>query len=545
MKKTSLFFSKLFIIFISFVFALKANAFSSELTMSAAGDSISLNQDNSYTLIRGVTQSTAVYPWFHIKNSNKGRVICLSGFNVSSAPSGSECSLNSSWSNTQDSYAIAYIIDTINKTSASEDLKYWWQEVLINGYYGKLEQEYKAGQRTYDYIIGSSNKILNTGKTYRQLMTAAEAYGKSNFTPSIEVEDKSSANLTFTLADDGYYYSNKITIDSSESYTMGNISNSKFSYTKTGDSYVFKIKESDIKIGTTESFTKKIEISKTQMKASKYECGNSYQDITLDYVETNTNKDSITISGSVTRSNPNIEVKKVDDDNKLLAGVTFELKTEEQHKNNSAGIVKISDGKSNIIFTNLSTGKYYLTETVVPEGYTSTKKTIEITVADTGEITVVGAQIKDTIISIVNYITKTKISKISAVDKKELPGATLEIQDEKGNIVKYCEDEKGNKNTECKWVSTDKPYEIVGLPVGKYYLVETIAPKGYTLNKEKVLFEVKDDGSLTEVVMENNLEVKVPSTSGSRSALLLAIAMFDIALGIGIVTYVKKNKIEQ
>ena len=34
----------------------------------------------------------------------------------------------------------------------------------------------------------------------------------------------------------------------------------------------------------------------------------------------------------------------------------------------------------------------------------------------------------------------------------------------------------------------------------------------------------------------------VPNTFSMKSAMLLAIAMFDIALGIGIFTYVKKNK---
>ena len=134
--------------------------------------------------------------------------------------------------------------------------------------------------------------------------------------------------------------------------------------------------------------------------------------------------------------------------------------------------------------------------------------------------------------------TTTIISKVDVTNGKELKGATLQVQDVDGNIVEL----NGNK---LEWVSTDKPYKIEGLPVGKYYLVETIAPKGYELNKEKVLFEVKGDGTATNVVMKNQLEVEVPDTLSSRSALLLTIAMFDIALGIGIITYVKKNKFQE
>ena len=45
--------------------------------------------------------------------------------------------------------------------------------------------------------------------------------------------------------------------------------------------------------------------------------------------------------------------------------------------------------------------------------------------------------------------------------------------------------------------------------------------------------------------MKNELQVDVPDTLSSRSTLLIAISMFDIALGIGILTYVKKNKVEE
>ena len=131
----------------------------------------------------------------------------------------------------------------------------------------------------------------------------------------------------------------------------------------------------------------------------------------------------------------------------------------------------------------------------------------------------------------------TKFSKISVVDQKELPGATLRILNENKEVIM---DEEGNPLYE--WVSTDEPHYIEGLPAGKYYLEEVIAPEGYVLSNELVEFEVKDDGSITEVVMENDLEVEVPDTLSSRSMLLLVIGMIDIALGIGILLYVKKNK---
>lgn len=244
--------------------------------------------------------------------------------------------------------------------------------------------------------------------------------------------------------------------------------------------------------------------------------------------------ETVTIQNKLTR----VEIKKLDKGtNKFLAGAVLQIQDEK------GNVIKDANGKeyqwtsSNDVHVieGLPYGKYYLVEISTIDKYVLSSKKIAFEVTEDDSTVEV---------KMYNEKNKVKISKKSVVNKEELPGATLEIQDEEGNIVKFCTDANGKKNSECKWISTEKPYEIEGMPNGKYYLIETLAPDGYVLNKEKIEFVVDGTKLTVDVEMTNELEVKVPDTLSARSTLLIAIAMFDIALGIGILTYVKKTKTE-
>lgn len=105
------------------------------------------------------------------------------------------------------------------------------------------------------------------------------------------------------------------------------------------------------------------------------------------------------------------------------------------------------------------------------------------------------------------------ISKQDITNKKELPGATLVVKDYDGNIIE-------------EWVSTNEPHLINNLKPGIYTLTETIAPNGYILSDETITFTVKEDGSITKVVMyntPNGKEVPVENTASFKTVTSLSL----------------------
>ena len=121
-----------------------------------------------------------------------------------------------------------------------------------------------------------------------------------------------------------------------------------------------------------------------------------------------------------------------------------------------------------------------------------------------------------------------------------MPGAKLQILDENKNEIK---DSSGKVMYVFETIDTE--FTIEGLKKGIYYLKEVSAPKGYAVLKDPIKINVDDSFKSIVLVLENELEVDVPDTLSSRSALLIVISMFDIALGIGIINYVKKNKVTE
>lgn len=299
-------------------------------------------------------------------------------------------------------------------------------------------------------------------------------------------------------------------------------------------------------------------VSQTYKTTTLYSCGTGYQSLAVG-VTTKNKTSNVTLNGSIeadkkgsitiTKRGKNSQGKT-----KLLKGVKFRIK-------NSKGQVINDEGKedSDYIFTTNASGLIKVTDIELSNVASENVYTIEEISTITGyerstkKITVTLSKSNPTFTQTVTSNTiRVTISKTDKAGKKELSGAKLSIVDKKGKILNKCvidkekhlitfsdEEDAGA----CTWATTDTAYLFEGMPVGKYYLIEELAPEGYSKNKEKVIIEIKDTGAeKKKILMKNELKAPIPATLNARTVLLLTVAMFDISLGIGIVLYVKKSK---
>ena len=127
--------------------------------------------------------------------------------------------------------------------------------------------------------------------------------------------------------------------------------------------------------------------------------------------------------------------------------------------------------------------------------------------------------------------TIVSISKQDITTKKELPGATLVLKNDKGEIVET-------------WVSTDEEHVIYNLPLGKYTLIEEKAPDGYVLSKEEITFELTELGVEKRVVMYNDVEeeIEVPVEPTSSFSTMTTGIVGLIVIGLGSMLIYKNYK---
>ncbi len=179
----------------------------------------------------------------------------------------------------------------------------------------------------------------------------------------------------------------------------------------------------------------------------------------------------------------------------------------------------ISTKEAHVIY-GLPEGEYILHEKMAPyqDGYVSASDiTFQVSEESAAEV-----EMKD------GY-SQMDISVQDQTTGKALPGVTLQIVDQDGNVLK-------------EWVTDGKPYRVEKLPVNEEFILkETAVPKGYVFSKE-TKFTVTDTEEVQSIEMKNDrvsektFKPENTSESGKASApktgdvLHLPVALFVVSL---------------
>lgn len=232
----------------------------------------------------------------------------------------------------------------------------------------------------------------------------------------------------------------------------------------------------------------------------------------------------------------NIQITKVDESTGAVipaADTTFRIL-----KSDKTTVVKAADGKSefttnaegkaNITNLNLTVGSYYIQETVAPEGFLLTEELTGFTVAKGDSLISVGGfnlrplTFSDKPVTLTLTLEKEGeyLSGVTTEDAgyKDLEGVTFDysalplegaefdlildtdVKDTAGNFRQYNGKDMA-AGTYLGTFSTDAEgkIEVSGLYLNAedskatYHFIETVAPKGFILNDEPVVFEMTDD----------------------------------------------------
>ena len=137
----------------------------------------------------------------------------------------------------------------------------------------------------------------------------------------------------------------------------------------------------------------------------------------------------------------------------------------------------------------LPLGKYYLVEVETGEMYVldSTKHEIELKEVDNNTPIVYES------VSKMNYLKKgdLEFSKVDLSTDEPLPNTLIEVYTENDELIFSGKTDENGKVI------------IKDLVVGKYYILEKEAPEGYTLNEEKMIFEILENGEVVKSTMKD------------------------------------------
>ena len=388
--------------------------------------------------------------------------------------------------------------------------------------------------KTFKSTVNNSSSATAT-KIKKLVSNAKKASSNDTSAPTIKIGDTS--NIDFTLSN-GNYVSNKITITSSTKDFKVSLTSAPSGTTyEKGSDYIKIIVPANQVSSLKTNIEFNVSNSKNVYYAYKYTTNNSsYQTMAVPFKDTKTASAKASVelerTAKATISKQDITTSQELPGAKLV--VT---------NNNGKIIDEWTSTTTPHIINNLPAGTYTLKETIAPNGYILSEETITFKIDSNGKL--IDENGKETS-KIVMYNQKeakggASISKQDITNKEELPGAHLVVKDYDGNVID-------------EWISTTTPHMMEELKPGIYTLNETIAPNGYILSDETITFTVKEDGSITKVVMYNTpdtkeevkpeepkQEVQVEDTASFKT-------MTSSILGLGIIlvglSFIIKNKKE-
>lgn len=189
-----------------------------------------------------------------------------------------------------------------------------------------------------------------------------------------------------------------------------------------------------------------------------------------------------------------LEVKKTDKDTgKALPGVMFSLYNE----NDNVIFEGVTNNKGIFETSNLKIGKYYLLEKKALDNYRINSEKIWFDVVKNGELI-----------------------KIDIANEPMKGSLVLTKTDTNGNVLKDALFEIYDSNNKLAFSGkTEKDGKLVvsNLKLGKYFIYEKEAPKGYELKKEPVEFEISTDNEIVEITFTNSKKTNVPLTGINSS----------------------------
>ncbi len=213
-----------------------------------------------------------------------------------------------------------------------------------------------------------------------------------------------------------------------------------------------------------------------------------------------------------------VTLVKADTEGENLLGVT--VKGGSDAVSGTDTVVFVS-GTEAAELTGLPDGKYTLTETTSPDGYTVNNETVEFELKD-------GRLASGDEAEMLDKPSEVSVSKMEVNGTSEIPGAVIRLtltestKTQAATLKNQINDTVKAANeraTSITWTSGKAPVVLKGLPDGKYLLEESVAPDGYTVT-DSIEFTITDgvlkssDANVDEaagtVVMRDELsEVKI------------------------------------